>query len=213
MLSHPLPTRYVLHIVRLWHRTTQLVTQAAGVRFLDTLLTQFLTARRSTSNVAYVPGGCTFRLLFSCTDDDMDSGSRSTRSTLNDPTTFPGPEVFEKSRTDLTVYSSWDDAGLVSLAAAFVTLDSSTPLFDGLGISLIAHNHVGVRFLHCEFPYYIYSARGIRFDAMLVDYAYKLKFPTLGLLFSRTLPNLRLTSLAVGVGVYQFNSSDIGASL
>jgi hypothetical protein len=48
---------------------------------------------------------------------------------------------------------------------------------------------------------------------MLVDYAYKLKFPTLGLLFSRTLPNLRLTSLAVRVGVYQFNSNDIGACL
>jgi hypothetical protein len=105
--------------------------------------------------------------------------------------------------------------GLVSLAAAFVTLDASTPPLDGLGISLIAHSHVGVRFLHkYQFQFFfIYSDRGIRFDAILVDYAYNLDFPTLGLLFSGTLPNLRSTSLAVGVGVYQFNSNDIGACL
>ena len=50
----------------------------------------------------------------------------------------------------------------------------------------------------------------VQFDAVLVDYVHKRKFPTLGPLFSWT---LRLTSLAVGVGVYQFNTNDIGAWL
>jgi succinate dehydrogenase (ubiquinone) membrane anchor subunit len=40
-----------------------------------------------------------------------------------------------------------------------------------------------------------------------VDYVHKRKFPKLGPLFSWT---LRLTSVAVGVGVYQFNTNDIG---
>ena len=50
----------------------------------------------------------------------------------------------------------------------------------------------------------------VQFDAVLVDYVHKRKFPTLGPLFTWT---LRLTSLAVGVGVYQFNTNDIGAYL
>jgi CybS, succinate dehydrogenase cytochrome B small subunit len=41
-----------------------------------------------------------------------------------------------------------------------------------------------------------------------VDYVHKRKFPRLGPLLTWT---LRLTSFAVGVGVYQFNTNDIGA--
>jgi len=41
-----------------------------------------------------------------------------------------------------------------------------------------------------------------------VDYVHKRKFPTLGPLLTWT---LRATTLAVGVGVYQFNTNDIGA--
>jgi hypothetical protein len=47
-----------------------------------------------------------------------------------------------------------------------------------------------------------------QFDAILVDYLHKRKFPLLGPLITWT---LRVTSLAVGVGVYQFNTNDIGA--
>jgi len=104
-------------------------------------------------------------------------------------------------------------AGLVPLTgAAFVTSGSSTPLLDGLlGLSLIVHSHIGVRFLTTHsfilFFYLTYSAGGIQFDSVLVDYIHKRKFPTLGPLFTWT---LRLTSVAVGVGVYQFNTNDIG---
>jgi succinate dehydrogenase (ubiquinone) membrane anchor subunit len=49
-----------------------------------------------------------------------------------------------------------------------------------------------------------------QFDAILVDYVHKRKFPLLGPLLTWT---LRLTSFAVGVGVYQFNTNDIGPLL
>jgi hypothetical protein len=47
-----------------------------------------------------------------------------------------------------------------------------------------------------------------QFDTILVDYVHKRKFPTLGPILTWT---LRVTSLAVGVGIYQFNTNDIGA--
>jgi succinate dehydrogenase (ubiquinone) membrane anchor subunit len=50
----------------------------------------------------------------------------------------------------------------------------------------------------------------VQFDTVLVDYVHKRKFPRLGPFFTWT---LRLTSVAVGVGVYQFNTNDIGALL
>jgi len=110
------------------------------------------------------------------------------KGTVNDPTTFP-----PSKRTHGSYHWTFErllSAGLVPLtAAAFVTSGSPTPLLDGLlGISLIVHSHIG-------------------FDSVLVDYVHKRKFPTLGPLFTWT---LRLTSLAVGVGVYQFNTNDIG---
>ena len=40
-----------------------------------------------------------------------------------------------------------------------------------------------------------------------MDYVHKRKFPTLGPILTWT---LRVTSLAVGVGIYQFNTNDIG---
>src|SRR5216684_5934592 len=70
------------------------------------------------------------------------------------------------------------------------------------------------------FPYYppsfnsqfclLVLAGVIQFDAILVDYLHKRKLPKLGPLFSWM---LRLTSVAVGMGVYQFNTNDIGAYL
>ncbi|KAH8995929.1 mitochondrial inner membrane protein, partial [Lactarius akahatsu] len=110
------------------------------------------------------------------------------KGTVNDPTTFPPP-----SKSHGSYHWSFERllaAGLVPLTtAAFVTSGSSAPLIDGLlGVSLIVHSHIG-------------------FDAVLVDYVHKRKFPTLGPLFTWT---LRVTTLAVGVGVYQFNTNDIG---
>ena len=47
----------------------------------------------------------------------------------------------------------------------------------------------------------------MQFDAVLVDYLHKRKFPVLGPLASWS---LRAATVAVLVGVYQFNTNDIG---
>lgn len=136
---------------------------------------------------------------------------------MNEPTTFP-----PANRTHGSHHWTFERllaAGLVPLTgAAFVTSGSPAPLLDGLlGLSLIVHSHIGVRSLTTTLPllfcffYYLpltYSAGGMQFDSVLVDYIHKRKFPKLGPLFTWT---LRLTSVAVGVGVYQFNTNDIGA--
>ncbi|KAI9507656.1 CybS-domain-containing protein [Russula earlei] len=110
------------------------------------------------------------------------------KGTVNDATTFPPAKKSVGSHH--WTFERLLSAGLVPLtAAAFVTSGSATPLLDGLlGISLIVHSHIG-------------------FDTILVDYVHKRKFPTIGPVLTWT---LRVTSLAVGVGVYQFNTNDIG---
>ena len=131
---------------------------------------------------------------------------------MNDPTTFPPANKSHGSHH--WTFERLLAAGLVPLTgAAFVTSGSSAPLLDGLlGLSLIVHSHIGVRFLTtlpllCCFSTLTYPAGGVQFDSVLVDYLHKRKFPKLGPLFTWT---LRLTSVAVGVGVYQFNTNDIG---
>ncbi|KAK7691646.1 hypothetical protein QCA50_005045 [Cerrena zonata] len=110
------------------------------------------------------------------------------QGTVNDPTTFPPP-----SRTHGSYHWAFErllSAGLVPLtAAAFVTSGSAYPLLDGiLGVSLVMHSHIG-------------------FDSLLVDYLHPRKFPVLG----KALPwVLRATTVGVLVGVYQFNTNDIG---
>jgi len=110
------------------------------------------------------------------------------KGTANEPTTFPPPK--KSAGSHHWTFERLLSASLVPLtAAAFVTSGSPAPLLDGLlGISLIVHSHIG-------------------FDTILVDYVHKRKFPTLGPILTWT---LRVTSLAVGVGVYQFNTNDIG---
>ncbi|CAL1711166.1 unnamed protein product [Somion occarium] len=110
------------------------------------------------------------------------------RGTVNDPTTFPPP-----SRTHGSYHWAFErllSAGLVPLTvAAFVTSGSNYPIVDGLlGISLVVHSHIG-------------------FDSILVDYLHPRKFPILGPTFSWL---LRGVTAAVLVGVYQFNTNDIG---
>jgi len=74
-------------------------------------------------------------------------------------------------------------------AAAFAASGTAYPVLDGLlGISLVMHSHIG-------------------FDAILVDYLHKRKFPILGPLSTWT---LRTATVGVLVGVYQFNTNDIG---
>lgn len=50
----------------------------------------------------------------------------------------------------------------------------------------------------------------MQFDSMLVDYLHPRKYPRLGPVATWT---LRSATLGVLIGVYQFNTNDIGASL
>ncbi|KAF5385126.1 hypothetical protein D9615_000892 [Tricholomella constricta] len=110
------------------------------------------------------------------------------KGTVNDPTTFPPP-----SRSHGSYHWAFErllSASLVPItAAAYVTSGTNYPIVDGLlGISLIMHSHIG-------------------FDSALVDYVHKRKFPILGPAASWA---LRATTVGVLVGVYQFNTNDIG---
>ncbi|RDB15705.1 Succinate dehydrogenase [ubiquinone] cytochrome b small subunit, mitochondrial [Hypsizygus marmoreus] len=110
------------------------------------------------------------------------------KGTVNDPTTFPPP-----SRSHGSYHWTFErllSAGLVPLtAAAYVTSGTNHPVVDGLlGLSLVIHSHIG-------------------FDSILVDYLHKRKFPVLGPVSSWT---LRATTVGVLLGVYQFNTNDIG---
>jgi succinate dehydrogenase (ubiquinone) membrane anchor subunit len=74
---------------------------------------------------------------------------------VNEPTTFP---LANKSHgSHHWTFERLLAAGLVPLTgAAFVTSGSFTPLLDGLlGISLIVHSHIGVRFFSYHTPSFI----------------------------------------------------------
>lgn len=125
---------------------------------------------------------------------------------MNDPTTFPAP-----SRTHGSYHWSFErllSAGLVPLtAAAFFTTGSNYPVIDGLlGVSLIMHSHIGV----C-LPLHLSSMKSkltlFKFDQCLVDYLHPRKFPVIGKVATWT---LRTATVATLVGLYQFNTNDIG---
>ncbi|KAJ7081313.1 mitochondrial inner membrane protein [Mycena belliarum] len=110
------------------------------------------------------------------------------RGTVNDPTTFPTP-----SRTHGSHHWSFErllSAALIPLTgAAFATSPSVHPVLDGiLGMSLVVHSHMG-------------------FDSMVVDYLHPRKFPVLGPTATWT---LRSATVAALIGIYEFNTNDIG---
>ncbi|TCD67729.1 membrane anchor subunit of succinate dehydrogenase, Sdh4 [Steccherinum ochraceum] len=109
------------------------------------------------------------------------------RGTVNDPTTFPPPNRSHGSHH--WAFERLLCAALVPLTgAAFVVSGSAYPVLDGLlGVSLVMHSHIG-------------------FDGLLVDYVHPRKFPTIGPISTWA---LRATTVAVLVGVYQFNTNDV----
>ena len=81
-------------------------------------------------------------------------------------------------------------------------------MLDGLlGISLVMHSHIGV----CPSVFLKFSRLSdcnlLQFDSMIVDYLHKRKFPIIGPIATWT---LRTATLGVLIGVYQFNTNDIG---
>ncbi|KAJ8494724.1 hypothetical protein ONZ45_g13141 [Pleurotus djamor] len=110
------------------------------------------------------------------------------KGTVNDPTTFPTPSKSHGSYH--WAFERLLSAGLVPLtAAAFATSGTNYPILDGiLGVSLIMHSHIG-------------------FDSVVVDYLHPRKFPVIGRIATW---GLRTATVGVLVGVYQFNTNDIG---
>ncbi|KAF9524513.1 mitochondrial inner membrane protein [Crepidotus variabilis] len=113
------------------------------------------------------------------------------QGTVNDPTTFPPPNPSHGSYH--WAFERLLSAALVPMsAAAFV--GSANPsvgaaVFDGvLGLVLVMHCHIG-------------------FDASVVDYLHPRKFPVLGQVAKW---GLRGATVATLVGVYQFNTNDVG---
>ena len=91
--------------------------------------------------------------------------------------------------------------------AAFVTSGTQHPVLDGLlGVSLIVHTHIGVRCM-CLDPLLSSHRVLFQFDSILADYLHKRKFPIIG---PATTWTLRTATVATLVGIYQFNTNDIG---
>ncbi|KAG8922736.1 membrane anchor subunit of succinate dehydrogenase, Sdh4 [Tulasnella sp. 418] len=108
--------------------------------------------------------------------------------TVNDATKFPPPNKSHGSYH--WAFERLLSASLVPITAASMALSSSPyPVLDGiLAISLVVHSHIG-------------------FDAMLVDYVHERKHPKSGVLAKW---GLRAATATVLVGVYQFNTTDVG---
>ncbi|CAE7186099.1 unnamed protein product [Rhizoctonia solani] len=112
------------------------------------------------------------------------------QGTVNDPTTFPTPNRMHGSH-------HWAFERLLSVAlvpatvSAFVVSPTAYPILDGvLAVSLVVHSHIG-------------------FDSMVVDYLHPRKFPIFGPIIKWT---LRLLTTGTLIGVYQFNTEDVGLS-
>ncbi|KAF8516227.1 CybS-domain-containing protein [Gautieria morchelliformis] len=110
------------------------------------------------------------------------------QGTVNDPTSFPPPSKMDGSHH--WAYERLLSASLIPLTgAAFVTGGTAYPVLDGLlGIALVVHSHLGL-------------------DQSLIDYLHPRKFPIIGRIAKW---GLRAATAGVLVGVYQFNTNDMG---
>ncbi|BGP55430.1 membrane anchor subunit of succinate dehydrogenase, Sdh4 [Rhodotorula sphaerocarpa] len=106
--------------------------------------------------------------------------------TVNDPTTFPPPNKAHGQYH--WTFERLLSAALVPLVGA-TAVSSVNPVLDGvLCTAIVAHTHMG-------------------FDNILTDYLHPRKFPVLGRIMAW---GLRLATAGVLIGVYQFETNDIG---
>ncbi|ORY88029.1 CybS-domain-containing protein [Leucosporidium creatinivorum] len=108
------------------------------------------------------------------------------QGTVNDPTPFPAPNKAHGSYH--WTFERLLSASLVPLVGA-TAVSSVNPILDGiLSVAIVAHSHMG-------------------FDQILIDYLHPRNWPILGPIAKWT---LRVVTGTVLVGVYQFNTNDIG---
>ncbi|CEQ42426.1 SPOSA6832_04242 [Sporobolomyces salmonicolor] len=114
--------------------------------------------------------------------------STDVEGTVNDPTPFPPPDKAHGQYH--WTFERLLSASLVPLIGA-TAVSSVNPVLDGvLCTAIVAHSHMG-------------------FDQILTDYLHERKFPVLGAIAKWV---LRLTTAGVLVGVYQFETNDIGVT-
>ncbi|KAG8990481.1 membrane anchor subunit of succinate dehydrogenase, Sdh4 [Tulasnella sp. JGI-2019a] len=139
----------------------------------------------------YIPGGRKFDHAMRMPSrgiDNVIAPLAILAGSVNDATTFPEPNRSHGSH-------HWAFERLLSVAllpltaSAFAMSSSPHPVVDGLlAMSLVIHSHIG-------------------FDSVVVDYLDKRKFPVIGPMAKW---GLRAATATVLVGVYQFNTTDIG---
>ncbi|SCZ93161.1 BZ3500_MvSof-1268-A1-R1_Chr6-2g08499 [Microbotryum saponariae] len=112
--------------------------------------------------------------------------STNIEGTVNDPTPFPAPNKAHGSYH--WTFERLLSGALVPLVGA-TAVTSVHPILDGvLAVAIVAHSHMGL-------------------DQVLIDYVHPNKFPVIGTI-SKWL--VRIATGGVLVGVYQFNTNDIG---
>lgn len=109
------------------------------------------------------------------------------RGSVNDATPYPPP-----SRTHGSHHWAFErllSASLIPITGATFALGAGSPVLDGvLSMALVMHSHLGL-------------------DQLVVDYVHPRKFPVIGRLAKW---GLRVATVGALVGVYQFNTNDIG---
>ncbi|GAA5871670.1 hypothetical protein JCM1840_007347 [Sporobolomyces johnsonii] len=116
------------------------------------------------------------------------AAAKHVEGTVNDPTPFPPPDKAHGQYH--WTFERLLSASLVPLIGA-TAVSSVNPVLDGvLCTAIVAHSHMG-------------------FDQILTDYLHERKFPVLGMIAKWV---LRLTTAGVLVGVYQFETTDIGVT-
>ncbi|KAH7099301.1 CybS-domain-containing protein [Auriculariales sp. MPI-PUGE-AT-0066] len=116
------------------------------------------------------------------------AGGPIPRGTVNDALPFPTSNRAHGSHH--WAFERLLSASLVPLTVtAFATSTTPYPAVDGiLGVALIMHSHIG-------------------FDQLNEDYLHKRKYKVIGPIATWT---LRLATVGALVGVYQFNTNDVG---
>lgn len=137
---------------------------------------------------------------------------------MNDPTTFPPPNKAHGQYH--WTFERLLSAALVPLVGA-TAVSSVNPVLDGvLCTAIVAHTHMvrlrridggsrpPIRDRRGTDPRDCDRDRAQGFDNILTDYLHPRKFPVLGRIMAW---GLRLATAGVLIGVYQFETNDIGA--
>ncbi|WFC98707.1 membrane anchor subunit of succinate dehydrogenase, Sdh4 [Malassezia yamatoensis] len=109
------------------------------------------------------------------------------QGTVNDPTKYPSPDRYHGSYH--WAFERLISVALVPLCAAGAVKHGVSGVVDGgLSVALLLHSYMG-------------------FENVMVDYVEKRKFPIVAPIATWA---IRALTVATGVGLYEFNTNDVG---